>query len=226
MPEPTTTVTRRAVPRSSATSRRSWRGRISARHAVAPPGSARGRSSSRASASGRGARPRRGWGARRTGSARPGRRRPNPRSACRGSTGQASPQPMDTTTSAARTTSSVHGLGNSFVDVDAAFGHRARPRRVDARCRARSRRTRRWRRLPAWWLKNPSAICERPALWVHRNSTVGVADVRQAFDLRQCVEPLAGPPLSKEGKEFGQPWRGRRTGRTRTRGIGRWFRRP
>ena len=29
-------------------------------------------------------------------------------------------------------------------------------------------------RSPARWRKNPSAIWERPALWMHRNSTIGL----------------------------------------------------
>ncbi len=29
-------------------------------------------------------------------------------------------------------------------------------------------------RSAAWWVKKPSAIWERPALWTHRNSTTGL----------------------------------------------------
>ena len=115
MPEPTTTVTSRPVPRNSATSRRPGR----ARAALMVPrcGAARG---------GRGVMLELchqleyptldvvADGAY-VGDLEAGRvvERPTRGSGVPGKTGQASPQPMETTTSAAWTISSVHGLGYS-----------------------------------------------------------------------------------------------------------------
>src|SRR5262245_7176444 len=80
---------------------------------------------------------------------------------------------MVTTTSAARTISSVHGLGNSWV---MSMPTSAMARTADGltslpgsdppdHATARS---------PARWLNQPSAIWDRPALWTHRNSTTGL----------------------------------------------------
>ena len=87
-----------------------------------------------------------------------------------GKSGQASPQPMVTTTSAARTISSVHGLGNSCemsMPISAmaatADGFTSMPG-SDPPDQATAR-------SPARWLNHPSAICERPALWTQRNRT-------------------------------------------------------
>src|SRR5437763_1065628 len=83
-------------------------------------------------------------------------------------TGQASPQPMVTTTSAARTTSSFQGLGYS-PEI-------SMPRSAIAAMAAGliwSAGSEPPDQAIAWslarWAKNPSAIWERPALWVHRN---------------------------------------------------------
>jgi hypothetical protein len=80
---------------------------------------------------------------------------------------------MLTTTSAARTVSSVHSLGNSAemsmprsAMAAIADGLTSRPgSEPPDQPIARSV-------VRAW--KNPSAIWERPALWVHKNSTVGL----------------------------------------------------
>ena len=99
------------------------------------------------------------------GPVRRGRRAPSPRSACPGTNGQASPQPIVTTTSAARTISSVQGFGNSAGDVDADLGHRRDRRRVHLGRRARSRPTtrRRGRRRGARTIRAPSATGRRCA---------------------------------------------------------------
>ena len=57
-----------------------------------------------------------------------------------GYTGHASPQPSVTTTSAARTTSSVSGLGNSIAHIDAELAHRLHHDRVDLLVGMRARR--------------------------------------------------------------------------------------
>ena len=76
-------------------------------------------------------RARSGSGARPLAAARPDRRPASPGSACPGYTGHASPQPSVTTTSAARTTSSVSGLGNSIAHIDPDLAHRRDDDRVD-----------------------------------------------------------------------------------------------
>ncbi len=55
-------------------------------------------------------------------------------------------------------------------------------------------------RSAARWVKKPSAICERPALWVHRNSTTGIAVGVLAFDPGQRVQALPGEPLGQSGR--------------------------
>ncbi len=79
---------------------------------------------------------------------------------------------MVMTTSAARTVSSVHGLGNSpemsiprSRMASTAAGLTAWPG-SEPPDQATARR-------PAMCSKNPMAIWERPALWTQRNSTVG-----------------------------------------------------
>ena len=83
---------------------------------------------------------------------------------------------MVTTTSAACTISSVQGLGNSAVMsmptsaiACTAAGLISSPG-SDPPDQATAC-------SPARWVKKPSAIWERPALWVHRNSTVGLPSV-------------------------------------------------
>ena len=80
-------------------------------------------------------------------------------------------------------------LGELAGDVDADVGHRGDGGGVDlvagfgpaGPCRGES---------PARWLKYPRAIWERPALWVHKNSTVGLASVilpsTRAKAVRRC----------------------------------------
>ena len=87
-----------------------------------------------------------------------------------GKIGQASPQPIVTTTSAARTTSSVHGFGYSVemsiprsAIAATAEGLTSMPgSEPPDQATAAS---------PAKYSKNPSAIWLRPALCTHRNST-------------------------------------------------------
>src|SRR6188474_3432455 len=79
---------------------------------------------------------------------------------------------MVMTTSAARTTSSVQGFGNSaamsmptsaMARTAAWFTSSAGSEPPDQAIAL----------SPARWLNQPSAIWERPALWTQRNSTVG-----------------------------------------------------
>jgi hypothetical protein len=78
------------------------------------------------------------------------------------------------TTSAAFTISSVQGLGNSremsmprsrMASIATGLTASAGSEPPDQATAA----------SPARWVKKPRAIWERPALWVHRNSTVGLS---------------------------------------------------
>src|SRR5919197_2120860 len=88
--------------------------------------------------------------------------------------GQASPQPMVTTASAARTTSSVKGLGNS---LDRSMPHSSIAATTAGLIRSAGSEPaeRTWTLPLAWWSSSAAAICERPALCTHTNSTSGTS---------------------------------------------------
>src|SRR5919201_4558156 len=88
--------------------------------------------------------------------------------------GQASPQPMVMTTSAALTNSSLSGLGNSL--------DRSMPHSSMAAATAGSIRSagslpaeRTWTLPLAWWSRRAAAIWLRPALWTQTNRTSGTS---------------------------------------------------
>ena len=94
---------------------------------------------------------------------------------------------MVTTTSAARTTSPVQGFGYS-VEMSmprSAIAAMAAGLMVVAGSDPPDQAV---AASPAMCAKKPSAICERPALWVHRNNTTG-------------LQTLAGELLGEQGKE-------------------------
>src|ERR1700742_1749188 len=89
---------------------------------------------------------------------------------------------MVITTSAACTASSVSGLGNSW--------DRSRPSSSIAATTAglmvsagADPAERTVTRPAAWWSSRAAAICERPALWTHTNSTSGRSDTRTPWFL-------------------------------------------
>src|SRR5215467_12427162 len=94
--------------------------------------------------------------------------------------GQASPQPMVMTTSAAWTWSVVSRLGNSR--------ERSRPISAIAATTAGFSSAAGWEpadvtriRPAAWRSRRAAAICERPALWVQTNSTSGMSAIVVPF---------------------------------------------
>src|SRR5215471_2253317 len=94
--------------------------------------------------------------------------------------GQASPQPIVMTTSAALTLSPVRGLGYSR--------EMSRPISAMARTTAGLSWLAGWdpaeetrTRPAAWWSSRAAAIWERPALWVQTNSTSGMSVTDAAF---------------------------------------------
>src|SRR4029453_6062346 len=112
-----------------------------------------------------------------------------------GKIGQASPQPMLMTTSAARTTSSVQGFGYSpemsmprSAMASTAPGLISRPG-SDPPDHATAR-------SPARCWKNPIAICEPPALWVERTGRGAMG--RRPFGPGQRPQPLAGEPFGQQ----------------------------
>ena len=50
-------------------------------------------------------------------------------------------------------------------------------------------------------MKKPSAIWERPALWMQRNSTTGRPSSVVAFDAGESVQALAGEPFGEQRQE-------------------------
>src|SRR5256886_11313618 len=88
--------------------------------------------------------------------------------------GHESPQPMVTTTSAARVISSVQGLGNSvpMSIPTSAIASTATGLTVLAGSEPPEKTS---TRSPTRWLSQPAAICERPALCTHRNRTLGLS---------------------------------------------------
>ena len=121
----------------------------------------------------RGAGSRRGYcGRRRAAASLPGRRASSPGSASPGGRGQASPHPMVTTTSDARTASSVRGLGNSLVmsSPTSAMASTTSGFTMSAGALPAERTT----TLPlARSSSRAAAIWERPALSTQTNSTSG-----------------------------------------------------
>ena len=109
---------------------------------------------------------------------------------------------MVITTSAARTTSSVHGLGYSLemsmprsAMAATAAGLISMPG-SDPPDHATAA-------SPARCWKKPIAIWERPALWVHRNSTVGLPSWALAFHLRKRTKSLPGEAFGEQRQEVG-----------------------
>jgi hypothetical protein len=47
-------------------------------------------------------------------------------------------------------------------------------------------------------LNQPSAICERPALWTHRNRTMGTPSSRRPSTRAQRVQALPGESLGHQ----------------------------
>src|SRR4051794_22880902 len=102
---------------------------------------------------------------------------------------------MVTTTSAARTVSSVQGLGNSraMSIPTSAIACTADELISPAGCEPPDRATA-W--SPARWLKYPRAIWERPALWVQRNSTTGLARiVSPGYSATTRPTPMSAPRI-------------------------------
>src|SRR5262252_9326846 len=94
--------------------------------------------------------------------------------------GQASPQPMVITTSAACTLSVVSGLGNSreMSRPTSAMAATTAGLSWSAGCDpAEATRT----RPAAWWSSSAAAIWDRSALWVQTNSTSGMSAMASAF---------------------------------------------
>src|SRR6516165_1124096 len=94
--------------------------------------------------------------------------------------GQASPQPMVITTSAACTLPVVSGLGNSreMSRPISAIAATTAGLSWSAGCDpAEVTRT----RPAAWWSSSAAAIWDRPALWVQTNSTSGMSAIANAF---------------------------------------------
>lgn len=122
------------------------------------------------------------------------------RTACPGNTGQASPQPIVTTTSAARTVSSVHG-------------------RTRARCRCRVRPSRR-RRTGSPRCQAPNRLTTPPPARPqvarrsrrHHLGTAGVVGAEeqhdrlavrvQALDAGERAQALPGEPLGEQGRSL------------------------
>ena len=109
---------------------------------------------------------------------------------------------METTTSAARTISSVQGLGYSL--------EMSMPRSAIAAIAAGLTWTpgsvppdQAMAASPAWWVKNPSAIWERPALWVHRNSTTGVPVFALPSTLASAVRRWRANRSAEQREEVG-----------------------
>src|SRR5262249_44930351 len=91
-----------------------------------------------------------------------------------GYTGHASPQPMVTTTSGARTISSVHGLGNSvrMSMPTSAIASTAAGLTVSAGSDPPENTS---TRFAARCSSHAAAICDRPALCTHRKTTLGLS---------------------------------------------------
>ena len=131
----------------------------------------------RPSRPGRAARCRRGSAGPPRPTCRPDRRAPSRRTACRGRPGRRRRSPSSRSTSAARTISSAHGWGSSrlmsmpfsAIAATAAWLSSAAGSEPPEKTSTRS---------PARWRIQPAAICDRPALWTHRNSTLGLRSVR------------------------------------------------
>src|SRR6516162_8018394 len=114
--------------------------------------------------------------------------------------GQASPQPMVMTTSAARTLSLVSGLGNSR--------EMSRPISAMAATTAGLSWSPGWdpaevtRTRPAgWWSSSAAAICERPALWVQTNSTSGMSATPAFFLLSLRAGRVLRPGPGRTGPD-------------------------
>jgi hypothetical protein len=97
---------------------------------------------------------------------------------------------MVTTTSAARTISSVQGLGYSLAMSMPTSAMAATAAGLTSllgslppdQATARS---------PARWANQPRAICDRPALCTHRNSTVGTGADMARFSLARRAHSLS-----------------------------------
>ena len=63
-------------------------------------------------------------------------------------------------------------------------------------------------------MKNPIAICERPALWVHRNNTVGLPSWCLPSTLARARSRWRAKRSASSGRKFGHRARGGRTGRS------------
>src|SRR5215475_7182171 len=105
--------------------------------------------------------------------------------------GQASPQPMVISTSAARTLSVVTGLGYSremsrpisaiaWTTAGLSWSAGCDPAEVT------------WTRPAAWWSSSAAAIWDRPALWAQTNSTSGISAMLVCFSSQSAS--CNGPP--------------------------------
>ena len=104
-------------------------------------------------------------------------------------------------TSAAWTISSVQGLGNS-VEMSIPRSRMASTAAgliVLAGSEPPDQATA-W--SPARWVKKPSAIWERPALWVHRNSTVGRVSVVRCSTLARARSRWRAKRSASSGRKF------------------------
>ena len=54
-------------------------------------------------------------------------------------------------------------------------------------------------RSPARWRIQPAAICERPALWTHRKSTLGLRSVLTRLQADEGSQPVVGKALDEDG---------------------------
>src|ERR1700690_3889702 len=101
--------------------------------------------------------------------------------------GQASPHPIVITTSAARTTSSVSGFGNSsLMSIPSSVMASTTAGLISSAGVLPAERT--WIRPRDRSLTRPAAIWLRPALWTQTNSTSGLmAHSPQGIDAHQCL---------------------------------------